>query len=149
MTLTEKLTQDYQQAMKDKQYIAKLVLNFILSQVKNKKIELQKDPEDDEVIWLIKKQIKSLDEAIVFLEKAGKTSELEEEKQKKQILMSYLPATMSREETSQIIDKLIIDLDITDLKTGRGLLMKELMANYKSSIDWWLVNDIINSRLNS
>ena len=87
MTLTEKLTQDYLTAMKNKEETKKLALNFILAQIKNKKIELQKDPEDAEVISIIKKQIKSLDESIGFLEKAEKTTELEEEKTKKQILM--------------------------------------------------------------
>ena len=70
-----------------------------------------------------------------------------EETQKKEILQSYLPAMLSREQTESLIDETVAKLWITDLKTQRGLLMKELMANHKSELDWSVVNDIINSRL--
>jgi uncharacterized protein YqeY len=62
-------------------------------------------------------------------------------------LESYLPAMLSREQTEALIDETITKLWITDLKTQRWLLMKELMANHKSELDGSLVNDIINSRL--
>jgi uncharacterized protein YqeY len=62
-------------------------------------------------------------------------------------LESYLPAMLSREQTEALIDETVAKLWITDLKTQRGLLMKELMANHKSELDGAVVNDIINSRL--
>jgi len=60
------------------------------------------------------------------------------------ILEFYLPATMNKEQTTELIQKLMAEHNIVDLKTQRGLLMKELMANYKSEIDAGLVNEIIN-----
>ena len=54
---------------------------------------------------------------------------------------------LSREQTENLINETVAKLWITDLKTQRGLLMKELMANHKSELDWAVVNDIINSRL--
>jgi len=62
--------EDYKQAMRDKAAIKKEILNFIISQVKYKKIEIQKDPTDEDVIQIIKKEIKSRQESISFLEKA-------------------------------------------------------------------------------
>jgi uncharacterized protein YqeY len=62
-------------------------------------------------------------------------------------MQSYLPAMLSREQTEALVDEIIAKLWITDLKTQRGLLMKELMAGHKSELDWAVVNDIINSRL--
>jgi uncharacterized protein YqeY len=87
---------------------------------------------------------------------------LDIEKQKKQILEAYLPATMSREQTTELIEKLIGDLgmDRKSLSASggqRGMLMKELMADYKGQnalgptgkgqIDGSLVNEIINAKL--
>ena len=46
MILLERLTNDYKQAMKEKNEIKKIVLNLVLAKIKNKKIELQKDLED-------------------------------------------------------------------------------------------------------
>ena len=147
MTLLEKITEDYKQAMKDHEEVKKLALNYLLAQIKNKKIELRADPTDDDVIVVIKKEIKSLNETLLFLEKANKSDEIAIETQKKEILQSYLPAMLSREQTESLIDETVAKLWITDLKTQRGLLMKELMANHKSELDWSVVNDIINSRL--
>ena len=147
MTLLEKIMEDYKQAMKDHEEVKKLALNYLLAQIKNKKIELRADPTDDDVIAVIKKEIKSLNETLLFLEKANKTDEIVIETQKKEILQSYLPAMLSREQTESLIDETVTKLWITDLKTQRGLLMKKLMANHKSELDWSVVNDIINSRL--
>ena len=145
--LYEKLTEDYKIAMKEKQETKKSALNFVLAQIKNKKIELQRDPNDDEVIALLKKEVKSINEALSFLEKADKPTELAEEQEKKAILESYLPAMLDKEATKKLIESLVSELQIADLKTGRGLLMKELMAKHKSELDGSLVNQIINEML--
>ncbi len=145
--LLDKLTTDYKEAMKNRDDVKKSVLNFVLAQIKNKKIELQKDPEDAEIQSILKKEIKAINETISFMEKAEKLDDIEIEKQKKLIIESYLPATMSEDDTKVLIQKLITDLNITDLKTQRGSLMKELMANYKGQVDGAMVNEIINELL--
>jgi len=147
MTLLEQITEDYKQSMKNHEEVKKTALNYLLAQIKNKKIELRADPTDDDVIAVIKKEIKSLNETLLFLEKANKTDEIAIETQKKEVLESYLPAMLSREQTEVLINETIAKLSISDLKTQRGLLMKELMANHKSELDGAVVNDIINSKL--
>ncbi len=143
----EKIQNDYIQAMKNKETLKKSALNYLIAQIKNKKIELQRDPNDEEIISLIKKEVKSLNEAISFLEKANKPEELQEEKEKKLILENYLPATLNEEQTKSLIESAIRNLNITDLKTQRGLLMKELMATHKTELDPALLNSLINTML--
>ena len=143
----EKIQNDYIQAMKDKEILKKSALNYLIAQIKNKKIELQRDPNDEEIISVIKKEVKSLNEAISFLEKANKPEELQEEKEKKLILENYLPATLNEEQTKSLIEAAIRNLNITDLKTQRGLLMKELMAAHKTELDPALLNSLINTML--
>lgn len=143
----EKIQKDYIWAMKNKETLKKSALNYLIAQIKNKKIELQRDPNDEEIISVIKKEVKSLNEAISFLEKANKPEELQEEKEKKLILESYLPATLDEEQTKALIVATISKLNITDLKTQRGLLMKELMATHKAELDTALLNSLINTML--
>lgn len=120
MSLLEQLTKDYISAMKNREEVKKLTLNYLLAQIKNKKIEFQHDLTDEEIIALIKKEIKSINEAISFLEKAGnKTEEIAEEEQKKAVLSSYLPQMLSPEQTEHLIASLMEELSITDLKTQR------------------------------
>ena len=142
-----KIQNDYIQAMKNKEALKKSALNYLIAQIKNKKIELQRDPNDEEIISIIKKEVKSLNEAISFLEKANKPEELQEEKEKKLILENYLPATLNEEQTKTLIVATISKLNITDLKTQRGLLMKELMAAHKTELDPALLNSLINTML--
>ena len=142
-----KIQNDYIQAMKNKETLKKSALNYLIAQIKNKKIELQRDPNDEEIISIIKKEVKSLNEAISFLEKANKPEELQEENEKKLILENYLPATLNEEQTKTLIVATISKLNITDLKTQRGLLMKELMAAHKTELDPALLNSLINTML--
>ena len=143
----EKIQKDYIWAMKNKETLKKSALNYLIAQIKNKKIELQRDPNDEEIISIIKKEVKSLNEAISFLEKANKPEELQEEKEKKLILESYLPAMLDEEQTKSLIENAIRNLNITDLKTQRGLLMKELIATHKTELDPALLNSLINTML--
>lgn len=138
---------DYKIAMKEKNEIKKSVLNYLIAQIKNKKIELQRDPNEEEIIPLIKKEVKALNEAISFLEKAQKSQQIQEELSKKAVLESYLPATLDESATKSLIQELITKLNITDLSKQRGLLMKELMAHHKTEIDGTLVNQIITGLL--
>lgn len=142
-----KIQNDYIQAMKNKETLKKSALNYLIAQIKNKKIELQRDPNDEEIISIIKKEVKSLNEAISFLEKANKPEELQEENEKKLILEHYLPANLNEEQTKSLIESAIRNLNITDLKTQRGLLMKELMATHKTELDPALLNSLINTML--
>ena len=86
MTLLERITEDYKQAMKAHDEVRKLALNYLIAQIKNKKIELQSDLSDDDIVSVIKKEIKSLNETLLFLEKANKADEIATETQKREVL---------------------------------------------------------------
>jgi hypothetical protein len=60
MSLLEQIQKDYIQAMKDRDNTKKSALNYILAQIKNKKIELQKELEDIDIIKILKKEIKAI-----------------------------------------------------------------------------------------
>ena len=53
MTLLERLTNDYKEAMKARDDVKKSVLNFVLAQAKNKKIDTQKDLEDADLFKVL------------------------------------------------------------------------------------------------
>lgn len=145
MTLTTQITESYKDAMKSKQEAKKIILNYLLAQIKYKKIEIGKEPEDGDVIQVIKKEVKSIKEWIMYLEKANKPDDLAIEKEKLAVLESYLPTMMSKENTEEVLKKIISDLWITDYAKERWKIMWEIMKNYKWQIDWGLVNEILNN----
>lgn len=147
MSLLEQIQKDYIEAMKAKDTVKKSALNYILAQIKNKKIELQKELEDIDIIKILKKEIKAIWETIWFLEKTDKKEELEEEKAKKLLLEFYLPQCKSEQETKVIIEWLISELGITDLSKQRWQIMKEIKARYGEEVDWSIANWVINSMI--
>lgn len=143
MKMIEKIMQDYKIAMKERQENRKIILNYLIAQIKNKKIEVQRELTDDEVLSLIRKEVKSLGEAILFLQKAGKIEDLRAEEEKKEVLESYLPQLLDKEATKSLIQKVISDLGLQDIQKQRGQLMKELMGKYRRELDPSVINEVL------
>ena len=135
--------QDYKIAMKERQENRKIILNYLIAQIKNKKIEVQRELTDDEVLSLIRKEVKSLGEAMLFLQKAGKLEDLRAEEEKKEVLESYLPQLLDKEKTRNLIQKVISDLGLLDIQKQRGQLMKELMGKYRGELDPSVINEVL------
>lgn len=143
MKMIEKIMQDYKIAMKERQENRKIILNYLIAQIKNKKIEVQRELTDDEVLSLIRKEVKSLGEAILFLQKAGKLEDLRAEEEKKEVLESYLPQLLDKGKTRNLIQKVISDLGLIDIQKQRGQLMKELMGKYRGELDPSVINEVL------
>lgn len=143
MKMIEKIMQDYKIAMKERQENRKIILNYLIAQIKNKKIEVQRELTDDEVLNLIRKEVKSLGEAMLFLQKAGKLEDLKAEEEKKEVLESYLPQLLDKEATKSLIQKVSSDLGLQDIQKQRGLLMKELMGKYRGELDPSVINEVL------
>lgn len=141
--MIEQIMQDYKIAMKERQENRKLILNYLISQIKNKKIDLQRELTDEEVVNLIRKEVKSLQEGMLFLQKAGKGDELKAEEEKRKILEWYLPQLMTKEQTKNLIQQIVVELGLIDLQKQKGVLMKEIMSKYRGSIDPELVNQVL------
>lgn len=145
--LLTRLVQAYQSAIKAKEENKKIILNYVLAQIKNKEIELQRVLVDEEIISILRKEVKALSESIGFLQKAGKKQDLTDEEEKKGILEQYLPQYLDRVQTESLLERLMVELGIQDLRKERWTLMKALMTNYKEQLDPALVNEIINHKL--
>ncbi len=143
--LAEQLHADFVQAMKQRDVRKKEILSYVLAQIKNKQIDTQLSLTDDEVVQLIKKEIKSRKESIDYMHKAGKQEECLEEQAKIAVLEFYLPVMMDEAGLRSLVVSAIDALGIADLSKERGKLIGALMSSHKSVIDWAMLNDIISS----
>lgn len=123
MRLYETIQQAYLEAFKARNVVTKDILGYMFSQLKNKKIDLQKDLSDDEVIQAVKKEIKTRQEAIEFSIRAGKTDDAALDTQKIHILEAFLPQQLTADELMVLIKSTIQELGITDLSKQRGQLI--------------------------
>ena len=105
------------------------VLRYILAQIKNKEIEKKANLSDEEVVSVLRKQLKELNESIEAFEKGGRNDLVGQCSKQKEVIVKYLPAEMSDEELQKKINAIIEknkDLQQKNPKLIIGICMKEL-----------------------
>ena len=142
--LQDIITADYKEAFKARDDLKKSALSYMIAQIKNKQIEVQRELQDDEIIALLKKEIKSRQETIEFLNKANKLDDVQTEEWVISLLSVYLPAMMPIEQLTELVKKVIADQWITDFNRGRGEIVKAIMADHKSVVDGRMLQEVID-----
>lgn len=94
-------------AMKSHDTVRLETLRFIVSQAKYKQIETQKELTDEDVITIIRKQVKELSEASAQFTAAGRADLTDANKTQIDILQTYLPAEIADEELKKLITEVI------------------------------------------
>lgn len=92
-------------------------------------------------------QAKQRRESIAEYEKAGRVDLVAVEKSELDIIESYLPQMMSREEIEVAAVKCIADIGATGSK-DMGKVMGKLIPQLKGKADGRMVNDVVRSLLN-
>lgn len=145
--LEEKILNDYKEAMKSKDTVKSSTLSFLRAEMINVAMGKKKKALDDnEVINVIKKQIKQRQDAIEQFKKGNRQDLADKETKELEILKSYLPAQLSPEEIKKIIEEVITTLGTVEPK-DMGRVMKEVMLRIGSSADGKLVSDLVKERL--
>ena len=137
--LIDELKKAQMEALKQKDPLTRSILQIVTGKVKLAEIEKRIKNEtltDDDVILVINKVIKELEEEILAFNNAGRLEKVEELTKQKDILAKYLPAQLTEEEIREIINKL-------DDKSMPSI-MKYFKQNYLGKCDMKLVNKIAN-----
>lgn len=106
MALRDTLMQDMKDAMRAHDSMKLGTIRFLLAQIKN--TEIDSGPQTDaQIVDIVRKQVKQMKEAISEYEKGGRNDLVAEEQQKITVLEAYMPAMMSTEELTAIVEKVI------------------------------------------
>ena len=143
----EKINSELKEALKAKDEKKSGILRMIISALRNKEIEKKgagKEPvlTEEEVLDLVKKEAKKRKEAIALYEQGGRPELAATEKSELELIQTYLPAEMSREE----IEKIILEIKNSGVSEF-NVLIKEAMARLKGQADGKLVAEIVKSVL--
>ena len=137
--LIDELKKAQMEALKTKDTLKRSVLQIVTGKVKLAEIEKRTKNEsltDDDVLLVINKVIKELDEEILAFKNANRLEKVEELTKQKQILEAYLPAKLTEEEIKEIINSLE-DKSMPNI-------MKHFKLNYLGKCDMKLVNKQAN-----
>ena len=148
MGLKEQLMQDYKDAMKAGDQIRKETVNLVRAAVKQHEVDSRKEIEDDnEIVSIIKKQVKMSTDALADFAKAGRDDLTEAYNKEIEILKAYLPEEMSAEEIMAAVKKIAEDSGIERSMKSMGQMMREVMAELKGKADGSAVNKAVKDFL--
>jgi len=146
MGLEERLVEEMKQAMKSNDKAKLSTIRMIRSAVKNKEIELRKPLDDDAILRVIQGMVKKSEESIEQFKAGGRMDLVEKETKEIEIMKSYLPQPLSREEVLEVIDQTIEETKASSLR-DLGKVMKTVMPKLGGKVDGTLVNQLVKERL--
>lgn len=144
--LQEKIIKDMTQAMKEQNKFVLSVLRMLKSALQLEKISKNHDLSDEEVINVIKKQVKTRKDSIVEYEKYERQDEVTKLKQEIEVLSAYLPAELSEAEIDKALDKIFAEIKPASIK-DMGKVMKEATARIGTVADMSLVSKKVKAKL--
>lgn len=107
MSLTERITADMKEAMKSKNNATLSTLRLLRCALKNKQIDLQHELSDEEVLTVIKSQVKQLKDSLALFESAGRAELAQGAGAEIVVLENYLPAQMSDDDLERVVKNAI------------------------------------------
>ncbi len=146
--MRERILNDIVNAMKSSNKKLLSVLRMVKGAIELDEIKLKRELNDDEVIQIISKQIKSRKESIEFFEKGNREDLITATKSEIEILEKYLPEQMSMEEVNKIIDEAFLSVKPTG-NSDMGKIMAVIAPLVKGKADLGMVNKIIKEKLNN
>jgi len=140
--LFDKLQGDLNTARKAQDKPLTLLLGTILSDVKNRRIELRRDPTDEEIVEVLRKGIKRRRESIDMYAKAGREELAAKEREEVTVLERYLPAAVSDDEI-----RAAVRAAIAGGAANVGAVMGKVLPQFKGRAEGSQVNAIVRAEL--
>ena len=136
--LYDTIMTDIKEAMKSHDKETLSTLRFLKSAIDlfkiNNKMDRTESPNDDTVIEVVSKQVKTHKESIEEFKKAGRNDLVENLLKEVQVLSKYLPEQLSEDEVRSKIDEVISSVKASSIK-DMGKVMKELTPIFKGKAD--------------
>ena len=152
MSLREKINQQFNAALKNKDKILVSTLRLIMAAIKDKDIanrssEKKEESKDQEIIKVLQKMKKQRQDSADLYKKGGRQELLNIEEAEIKIIDTFLPKQLNEEDTKKICKETIESLGASSMK-DMGKIMGSLKKKYSDTIDFSKVNTIVKGLLN-
>lgn len=137
-----KIQDDLKAAMKSGDKLRMMALRSVLSEISRLEKEVRRDPNDAEIIQIIKRERAKREETLEFARKASRQDLIEQNETEARILESYLPATTSPDEV-----RAEIQAAIATGASNMGPIMKALRDKFGASLDGKVASELAREAL--
>ena len=153
MAIKEKIEQDLITALKAKEPRLS-ILRMLKSAIKNAEIEKRTKSgagedvslTDDEVMALLRKQVKQLEEAMIDFQKGNRLDLVEKNQEELVVIKAYLPQAMGEEELQALVDSTLSELGEVSAK-DLGKIMGAVMKKTGGKADGNKVREMVSKKL--
>lgn len=139
--LLEKIQADIVVALKAKAEARLETLRMILAQLRNKAIEKRAELTEEEIIQLLRKEVKKRQEAFALYQQGSRADLAAKEQAEVVIIEEYLPRQLSAEELRPKVQSILAEKNLAGQPFG--LQMKTVMAALGDSADGAIVSQIL------
>lgn len=142
----EKITKDLTEAMKAKDTFRTSVLRMLKSALKNEENNKKSPLTDDEVLAIIKKQVKTRKDSMNEYASYNRMDLADSLQKEIDILNEYLPEEISDEELEKIVKETITKVKAESIKQ-MGMVIKTISSEYGARCDMAKVSKLVKERL--
>ncbi len=149
MSFSAQLTEDIKNAMKAKDTLALNVVRGLKSALKYAAIEklgAEGELAEADALTVVRKEIKKRQDSVASYEQAARQDLADTEKAEIAVLEKYLPAAMSAEDITKLVEIVIAELGATT-KKEMGAVMKVLQERSGGRADGKTLSGEVSKRL--
>lgn len=144
--LKSKLLQDFKEAMKSKNLIAKNTIQLLRASILNKEKDLQVELSDEDIQQIVASEIKKRNETIALYENNNQTQKVQELNEEINVLKTYLPKPLTQSELLEIIQDIINECGASSVK-DMGRVVKLVKAKVGASSDGKTISELVRKQL--
>ncbi len=146
MNLKEQLKADLKNAMRAKEIVKRDSIRSINTMIKQIEVDERKDMNDEEIIVLIQRGIKTRTESISQYKIAKREDLVEKEQAEIDIFSIYLPVQLTDDELESIIKAIIEETGASSMK-DMGKVMNPAKAKIGGGADGRRINEMVKKCL--
>lgn len=144
--LSLQITDDMKDALKNKNNATLSTLRLLKSAMKNKQIDVQHELSDEEILGVIKTQVKQLKDGLESFVSAGREDLASQARAEIVVLENYLPKQMSDDELTALVRQTLEEVG-AKTKQDTGKAMGAVMKAVQGRADGNRVKQIVESML--
>ena len=146
MTLQNRLQQDMQAAIRERDELRRDTLRMVVSAAYNVSKQTGRDLTDEEVITVLSREVKTRKESVEAFTAGGRADAAAKEQAEIEIISAYLPEQIDPAELAQIVAAAVAESGATSVK-DMGKVMAVLMPKVKGRADGKLVSSLVTQEL--
>lgn len=138
-TPQERIQDDIKSALRAKDKERLSTLRMLLTEIKNEKIRIGSEVDEDGFIRLAQKAVKQRQDAAAQYREGDRSELADKEDREAAIIAEYLPEQASEDEIRQAIETLVAKEGLEGPK-AIGVIMKSIMAQFGSKAEGRVIN---------